>query len=81
MHRHPTPKAVSILEMTNRIAARWQVLTGHEIDIVRPEDMAVPPAVLNYRCDKLAATGFTLTSQIDREIDDTLKLCLQAFGK
>jgi hypothetical protein len=43
--------------------------------------MAVPPAVLNYRCDKLAATGFTLTSQIDREIDDTLKLCLQAFGK
>ena len=41
----------------------------------------VPAPALNYRCDKLAATGFALTSQVDREIDDTLQLCLRAFRK
>jgi len=72
---------MSILEMTERVAARWQVLTGREIAIVRPAGDSVSPPKLNYRCDKLAATGFRLTSQFDLEIDDTLKLCLRAFGK
>jgi UDP-glucose 4-epimerase len=74
-------KAMSILEMTERVAARWQALTGSEIAIVRPAGDDVPPPVLSYRCDKLAATGFTLTSEVNREIDDTLKLCLKALGK
>ncbi len=74
-------KAMSILEMTERIAARWQALTGREVAIVRPAGDSAPPPVLNYRCDKPAATGFTLTSEVNREIDDTLKLCLKAFGK
>ena len=73
-------KAISILEMTERIAARWRALTGRDIAIVRPAGDGVPPPALNYRCDKLAATGFTLTGQVDREIDDTLQLCLRAFG-
>jgi UDP-glucose 4-epimerase len=74
-------KVMSILEMTERIAVRWQVLTHRQITIVRPSGNDVPPPVLNYQCDKLAATGFTLTSEVDREIDDTLKLCLKAFGR
>jgi UDP-glucose 4-epimerase len=74
-------KAMSILEMTERIAMRWRALTGRDIAIVRPAGDGVPPPALNYRCDKLAATGFTLTGQVDREIDDTLKLCLRAFRK
>ena len=74
-------KAMSILEMTERIAARWQALTGREIAIVRPAGVSVPPPVLTYRYDKLTATGFTLSSEVDREIDDTLKMCLKAFGK
>lgn len=74
-------KAMSILEMTERIAARWQVLTGRDIAIVRPVGDGVLPPALNYHCEKLAATGFMLTSQVDREIDDTLQLCLQAFVK
>ena len=74
-------RAMSIFEMTERIAARWLVLTGRKIAIVRPVGDSAPSAILRYRCDKLAATGFVLTSQIDREIDETLKLCLQAFGK
>jgi UDP-glucose 4-epimerase len=74
-------RVMSIFEMTERIAARWRAMTGREIPILRPAGDGTPPSMLRYRCDKLAATGFVLTSQIDREIDDTLKLCLQAFGK
>lgn len=74
-------KAMSILEMTERIAARWRALTGRDIAIVRPVGDGVPPHELSYRCDKLAATGFMLTGQVDREIDHTLQLCLRAFGK
>jgi UDP-glucose 4-epimerase len=74
-------QVMSILEMTERIAARWQLLTGCDIAIVRPAGDGVSQPTLNYRCDKLAATGFVLTGQIDREIDDTLQLCLRAFGK
>lgn len=74
-------KAMSILEMTERIAVRWRALTGRDIAILRPAGDGVQPLALNYRCDKLAATGFTLRGQIDREIDDTLQLCLRAFRK
>lgn len=74
-------KAMSIFGMTERIAARWHVLTGRDIVIVRPAGDGVPPPTLNYCCEKLAGTGFTLTGQVDREIDDTLQLCLRAFGK
>ena len=72
---------MSILGMTERVAGRWRILTGSEIAIVRPEGNAALPPVLNYSCDKLVATGFRLTSQVEREIDDTLKLCIKAFGK
>jgi UDP-glucose 4-epimerase len=74
-------QAMSILEMTERIATRWQLLTGRDIAIVRPAGDGIPSPALNYRCDKLAATGFVLTGQVDREIDDTLQLCLRAFGR
>jgi UDP-glucose 4-epimerase len=71
----------SILEMTERVAARWRVLTGYDIEVIRPAADGLPVSVLDYRCDKLAATGFLLAGQIDREIDDTLALCLRAFRK
>lgn len=74
-------KAVTILEMTERVAARWRNLTGKDIPIIRPTGDGAPSPSLNYRCDKLAATGFALSSQVDTEIDDTLKLCIRAFGK
>ena len=70
-----------ILTMTERVAARWRALTGSDIGIVRPTDDGGTILRMRYRCDKLAATGFTLTEQIDREIDDTLRLCLHAFSK
>lgn len=72
---------MSILEMTERIAVRWRALTGRDIAILRPPGDGLKFPAFSYRCDKLAATGFRLTGQVDREIDDTLELCLQAFGK
>ena len=71
---------LSILEMTERIRVRWRALTSRDIELIRPEGGDIPLA-LHYRCDKLFNTGFALTSEIYREIDDTLKLCLNAFRK
>lgn len=71
---------LSILAMAERVRARWQALTGQNIALARPEGGDVTLA-LNYRCDKLFNTGFALTSEIDSEIDSTLKLCLSAFSK
>jgi hypothetical protein len=67
--------------MTERVATRWQMLTGNDIEVIRPAADGLPVSALDYRCDKLAATGFLLAGQIDLEIDDTLALCLRAFGK
>jgi len=74
-------RSMSILEMTERVAARWRVLTGRDIDVIRPAGDGLPAPALDYRCDKLAATGFSHAGQIDHEIDYTLTLCLHAFGK
>jgi len=71
--------AISIFEMTERIASRWRMLTGQNIVIIRPTEDGLLPPVLDFRCDKLNATGFKLTSDFDREIDDTLRLCMKSF--
>lgn len=73
--------STSILSMTEQVAARWKILTGKDLPIVRPEHSGPLPAPLNYSCEKLKATGFTLTSNVHQEIDATLCLCQAAFGK
>ncbi|MEQ1794869.1 MAG: SDR family oxidoreductase [Nitrospira sp.] len=73
--------ALSILSMTEQVAARWKVLTDHDLAIIRPEPSGPLPESLAYSCDKLKATGFSLTSQVHQEIDATLGLCMAAFGK
>lgn len=73
-------KAISIFEMTERVADRWRALVGRDISIYRPVGDGKPPPPLNYCCNKLGATGFKLTSQIDSEIDATLRLCISTFG-
>lgn len=72
---------LQVIELTRRIASRCQVLLGFAPEVVRPEpkhDEAAPK--LDYRMDKLKATGFVLTGDIDKGIDDTLLLCRDAFG-
>ena len=74
-------KAISIFEMTERVADRWRGLVGKSISIHRPVGDGTSPLPLVYCSEKLSATGFKLTSQVDSEIDATLRLCINAFGK
>jgi UDP-glucose 4-epimerase len=73
--------AVSILDIAQRIALRCKAVLGFEPELLRPAPQAGELAMpLDYRIDKLKQTGFSLTSNIDEEIDGTLKICHQAFG-
>jgi UDP-glucose 4-epimerase len=71
---------MSVFSMSERVAARWKVLTGKDLPIIRPEPSGPMPKSLTYSCDKLKAAGFSLTSQVHQEIDATLGLCMVAFG-
>ena len=72
--------AVSVLTMTEQVAARWKALTGGALPIIRPQPSGALPEPLDYSCGKLKATGFSLTSQGEQEIDATLRLCRASFG-
>lgn len=74
--------SLSIYAMTEKVAARWKALTGKELPIVRPAPPAESvPVPFVYSCEKLKATGFSLNSNVDQEIDATLRLCMASFGK
>ena len=73
-------KAISILEMSEKVAARWRGLSGNEIEIIRPTSNISQPLSLDYQCNKVGSTGFTLMSSDDEEIDATLKLCKKTYG-
>lgn len=69
-----------VFEMAETIQARCSTVLGFVPEIVRPEP-AVGDAVpeLDYRLDKLLATGFTLTGNPIAEIDATLRVCRKAY--
>ena len=71
----------SILEMAQRIAMRWYLITGNKIQIKRPISTEVIKSELNYSCTKLVGTGFRHQFQIDDEIDKTLMLCIREFSR
>lgn len=74
--------SISVIDMANRIAARCQAVLGKTVQVERPEPEAGEvAAMLDYRTDKLARTGFRGIDCIDQEIDATLRLCQQFFGK
>jgi UDP-glucose 4-epimerase len=71
-----------IIDVAEKIASRCEDILGFKPHIIKPlsdnTEYALP---LDYRMDKLKATGFSLLSNIDEEINDTLKLCNIAFGQ
>ena len=71
---------MSVFSMAELVAARWKVLTGKDLPIIRPKPSGPLPEPLDYSSAKLKATGFSLTSQAHQEIDVTLGLCMAAFG-
>ncbi len=73
--------SMSVFEMTERIASRCSSVLGFTPRIVRPEATPGEGArPLDFSIDRLKATGFFLTGDINAEIDATLRLCRKAFG-
>jgi UDP-glucose 4-epimerase len=73
--------ALRVIDMVELIAERTQALFGFRPRIERPEaapDESHPD--LDFRIDRLLATGFVLRGSLADEIDDTLRLCFAAFG-
>jgi len=73
--------AMRILDVAERVAARCEAVLGYRPEVQRPQPAPgeVTPH-LDYRVDKLKATGFSLLSDIDGELDATLRLCRGSFG-
>ena len=73
--------SMSILDLARIIAARCQAVLCFTPPVDRPQ-----PAPgerhpdLDFRSDKLKATGFAATGSLVEEIDRTLLLCRDAFG-
>lgn len=74
--------SLSVLEMTQRIEARCLAVLGFGPEIVRPEPaMNEQIASLQYVCEKLRKTGFSLKGVMDKELDNTLIMCSRIWGQ
>jgi len=63
------------------VADRCEAVLGFRPEIHRRDPVADEISqLLDYRIDKLQATGFKLEGDHDAEIDATLMLCRQAFS-
>ena len=73
--------SLQIIELTKRISSRCKAVLNFSPDLVIPKpERNEMSAELAYRVDKLKVTGFTVTGNIDAEIDATLLLCRKALG-
>lgn len=74
--------APTIIEMAERVATCCQRVLGYTPQITRPEvqveDASYP---LDFRLDKLLATGFKLMRGVDSEIIRALEFCLALHGQ
>lgn len=75
-------RAMSVLAMAELVAARCEAMLGFRPPIERPapEELSAPGA-LDYRIDKLRASGFSPKGSFEAELDSTLKLCADTFGR
>jgi UDP-glucose 4-epimerase len=70
-----------IIDMAKLIAGRCATVLGFCPEIERREAaLDEEPHELQYRIDKLKATGFCLNGDIGAEIDATLRMCETVFG-
>lgn len=68
--------SLTVAAMAATVAERCEKVLGRRLEIQRPQPApgeASPP--LDYRIDRLRATGFTLSSSLEAEIDATLQFC------
>ena len=74
--------SLSIIDLAERIVVRCKEVLGFVPEISRPVPSSAeisPP--IDYRIDKLKATGFVLRGDMNEEIDATLRFCRSVFGK
>jgi UDP-glucose 4-epimerase len=72
-------ETLRIIDLAERIADGAERRFGKRPEIRRrPSDGPAP--ALDFRIHRLAASGFTPTGDLAREIDQTLALCQDAFG-
>ncbi len=70
-----------VIDMVELIQTRCLEVLGFSPKIVRPEVTVDEVAFdLDFRIDKLLASGFKLSGNVDTEIDATLLFCREAFG-
>ncbi|EKD45491.1 MAG: hypothetical protein ACD_69C00267G0003 [uncultured bacterium] len=70
----------ALLEMAQRIGERVLAVMGNKVNIacgVDQNDTAEGVQVLNYKIDKLIATGFNLKLDVDQELDQLLKFLVK----
>jgi UDP-glucose 4-epimerase len=70
-----------IIEIAEIIAARCQTVLGYTPEIKRPQSLLNEvSADLDFSIEKLKSSGFSLSGDLNEEIDATLRLCKEAFG-
>ncbi len=66
----------SIHGMAQRVSRAMQEISGREVPIKRlPDDPSQSSVQLKYDCSRWAQTGFTWTSEFQKEIKDCLTFC------
>lgn len=73
--------SMRVIDLAELIAQRCEVILGHRPPIVHPVATGEVPPTLDYRSDRLSATGFDVSASMNDEIDATLRLCQASFGE
>lgn len=74
--------SLSVWDMVQKISRRCEVTLGYLPGIERPAPRPdEQPASLSFRSGKLQKTGFMLQGNLDEEIDRTLLVCEQTWGR
>ncbi|MCX6537038.1 MAG: SDR family oxidoreductase, partial [Actinobacteria bacterium] len=73
-------KSLQIIQIAELVAARCEVILGFKPKIEKPNETpdSVPPA-FEYSSAKLLATGLSVNSDIEKEIDSLLQSCQNWF--
>jgi len=73
--------SLRIIDLVEIISSRCEKILGIKPDILRLETNDNYLHSLDYKIDKFKAAGFSLSGSLEGEIDSTLKLCEEVFGK
>lgn len=74
--------SLRIIDVAELVVRRCNAVLGFVPPIERPEPkVGEKSELIDFKIDKLKATGFALRSNVNEEIDNTLLLCQKAFCK